>query len=163
MLNSSARVRPWRRPPPAARALAAVIATSSLALLTAACGNSKSPAVAHVGTGTTQSSTTSAGSSSERSTYDQAVTYAKCIRMHGVPLWPNPERGGVFDKSKLTPRQLGVSTLRSGTAERACKNLLPRYSSAQQSHVLTQALRFSQCMRAHGATSFPTQKATAQS
>jgi hypothetical protein len=72
-----------------------------------------------------------------------------------VPLWPNPGRGGVFDKSKLTPRQLGVSTVRAGTAERTCKNLLPTYAPTQQSHVLAQALTFSRCMRTHGATSFP--------
>lgn len=77
------------------------------------------------------------------------------MRTHGVPLWPDPERGGVFDKSKLTPHQLGVSTLHVGMAERACKNLLPIYSTTQQSHVLARALTFSRCMRAHGAMNFP--------
>ena len=32
---------------------------------------------------------------------------------------------------------------------------MPTYSATQQSHVLAEALRFSRCMRAHGAVNFP--------
>ncbi len=77
------------------------------------------------------------------------------MRSHGVPLWPDPESSGAFDKSKLSPRQLGVSSSQIGAAEKACRSLLPTYSVTQQPHVLAQALRFSRCMRAHGATNFP--------
>ena len=42
-----------------------------------------------------------------------------------------------------------------GAAEKACRSLAPTYSASQQSHVLAQALRFSRCMRAHGAADFP--------
>jgi hypothetical protein len=77
------------------------------------------------------------------------------MRSHGVPLWPDPESSGAFDKSTLTPQQLGVSSLQIGTAERACRSLVPTYSATQQSHVLAQALSFSRCMRAHGAANFP--------
>jgi hypothetical protein len=61
----------------------------------------------------------------------------------------------VFDKSKLTPHQIGVSSSQIGTAEKACRSLLPIYSATPQPHVMAQALRFSRCMRAHGATNFP--------
>jgi hypothetical protein len=138
-MNLSAHVRKRQRRawPPAARALAAVIATAGLTLLTAACGGSHS------------------SSPSGGSTYDQARAFAKCVGTHGVPLWPEPESNGRFDKSKLTPRQLGVGSSQIAAAELACKSLLPTYFATQQSHVLPQALRFSRCMRAHGATNFP--------
>jgi len=76
---------------------------------------------------------------------------------HGVPLWPAPESNGSYEKSELTPSQLGVSSSQIAAGERACKSLLPTptYSVSQRSHVLAQALRFSRCMRAHGATNFP--------
>jgi hypothetical protein len=139
-VNTGAHVRPrrWRAWPPAARTLAALVATRGLTLLTAACGGSHS------------------SSSGGGSTYDQARAFAECVRTHGVPLWPRPESSGRFDKSKLTPHQLGVGSSQIAAAERACKTLLPTYSATtQQSHVVAQALRFSRCMRAHGATNFP--------
>jgi hypothetical protein len=89
------------------------------------------------------------------STHDQALAYAHCVRSHGVPRWPDPDSNGVFDKSKLTPGQLGVGSSQIAGAERACKSLLPTYSATPQPHVLAQALRFSRCMRANGATRFP--------
>ena len=140
VVNTGAPVRPrqWRAWPPAARTLAALIAVGGLTLLTAACGGSHS------------------SSSGGGSTYDQARAFAECVRTHGVPLWPEPESSGRFDKSKLTPHQLGVGSSQIAAAERACKTLLPTYSATtQQSHVVAQALRFSRCMRAHGTTNFP--------
>ena len=138
-MNPSAHVRQRQRRawPLAARTLAAVIATGALTLLTAACGGSRS------------------SSPGGGSTYDQARAFAKCVRTHGVPLWPEPESSGRFDKSKLTPGQLGVGSSQIAAAQRACKSLLPTYSATQQPHVVAQALRFSRCMRAHGATNFP--------
>jgi hypothetical protein len=123
-----------------------------LALVAAGCGGSSSPGshVAQLSTSTTRTSPPSRGS-----THDQAVAYARCLRSHGVPLWPDPESSGAFDKSKLTPHQLGVSSSQIGTVEKACRSLVPTYSATQQPHVLAQALRFSRCMRAHGATNFP--------
>jgi hypothetical protein len=126
------------------------LTAGGLALLMAGCGGSPGSHVAQLSTGTTQSNAPSRGS-----THDQALAYARCMRSHGVSLWPDPEDNGAFDKSKLTPHQLGVSNLQIGTAEKACKSLLPTYSVTQQSHVLAQALRFSRCMRAHGAANFP--------
>jgi hypothetical protein len=128
---------------------AALVATC-VALLAAACGGSPSSHVAQLSTSPKQSSAHSDGP-----THNQALAYANCIRSHGVPLWPDPESSGAFDKSKLTPHRLAASSLQIGTAQKACKSLLPTYSVTQQSHVLAQARRFSQCMRARGATNFP--------
>lgn len=140
VVNAGALVRPrrWRAWPPAARTLAALITVAGLTLLTAACGGSHS------------------SSSGGGSTYAQARAFTECVRTHGVPLWPEPQSSGRFDKSKLTPHQLGVESPQIAAAQRACKTLMPTYSaSTQPSHVAAQALRFSRCMRAHGATHFP--------
>jgi hypothetical protein len=128
----------------------AVAALSGLCLLASGCGGSPGSQVAQLSTNTSRSSPPSRGT-----THDQAVAYAGCIRTHGVPLWPDPESSGAFDKSKLSPQELGVSEVQIGTAEKACKSLAPTYSASQQSRVLRQALRFSGCMRAHGAADFP--------
>ena len=133
------------------RAHGTVGALIAVGVLVAGCGGGGSnPGVANVNT-----SSTSSSRSSSSSTYDQALAYANCVRTHGVPLWPDPDASGRFDKSKLTPRQLGVSSSKAGVAAHACRSLLPTYSATQQSQVLAQALRFTRCMRAHGSTTFP--------
>ena len=132
-----------------------VVAVMGLASLAASCGGSPASHVAQLSTSTTQTSSSSRGS-----TFDQALAYARCMRSHDVPLWPDPESSGIFDKSKLTPGQLGVGSSQIGAAQRACKSLLPTYSAAPQPHVVAEALRFSRCMRARGATSFPDPKSS---
>jgi hypothetical protein len=141
-------LRPGRRR--AVRSAVAIIVSASLALVAAACGSSPASPVAQLSTSTTQSSSASGGS-----TREQALAFARCVRTHGVPLWPDPESNGTFDKSELTPGQLGVGSTQIAAAERACKSLLPTYSATSQPHIVAQALRFSRCMRAHGVTNFP--------
>ena len=140
-----------RRPRGRLRAHATVGALIAVGVIVAGCGGGGSnPGVANVDT-----SSTSSSHSSSSSTYDQALAYADCVRTHGVPLWPDPDASGRFDKSKLNPRLLGVSSSKAGLAAHACRSLLPTYSATQQSQVLAQALTFSRCMRAHGSTNFP--------
>lgn len=128
-------------------------ALAGLCLLASGCGGSPGSNVAQLSTATTHS-----GPPSRGSTHDQALAYAGCIRSHGVPLWPDPESSGVFDKSKLTPHQLGASDSQIGTAQKACTSFAPIYPLTPQPHVLAQALRFSRCMRTQGATNFPDPK-----
>jgi len=123
-------------------------ALAGLSVLASGCGGSKSPPVA--GVATTQST-----SPSRVSTHDQALLYARCIRSHGVPLWPDPGSSGAFDKSALTPQSLGASSSQIGAAQKACKSLAPTYSSTPQPQVLAQALTFSHCMRTQGAVNVP--------
>jgi hypothetical protein len=120
----------------------------ALTLITAACGGSRSSL-----SGGGSRSRSSAGGSP----YEQARAFAECVRHHGVPLWPEPQSSGRFDKSKLTPQQLGAGSSQIAAADRACKSLWPTtyVATGQQSHVVAQALRFSRCMRGHGATNFP--------
>ena len=145
--HEPSRARPRRR----LRAHVTVGALIAVGVLVAGCGGGGSnPGVANVST-----SSTSSSHSSSSSTYDQALAYANCVRTHGVPLWPDPDASGRFDKSKLTPRQLGVSMAKAGAAAHACRTLLPTYPASEQPQDLAQALRFSRCMRAHGSTNFP--------
>jgi len=129
-----------------------VIWAISVGALVAGCGGG------HASTGTSNSVNTGTvnSHSSASGIYAQALTYAKCVRTHGVPLWPVPNSSGQFNKSELTPGHLGVSGVEAATAQRACRSLQPTYSATQHSsQVVTEALRFSRCMRAHGSTNFP--------
>jgi hypothetical protein len=139
-----------RRPLRSARSGAGVTAAVGLSLAAAPCGGSPGGHVAQLGTTAALNSSPSDGS-----TYEQALALVRCVRAHGVPLWADPDSSGVFDKSKLTPTQLGVGSSQIASAQRACKSLLPTYSASPQPHVLAEALQFSRCMRAHGARSFP--------
>lgn len=124
---------------------------AGLCLVASGCGGSAGNHVAQLSTSTTQNSSPSSGS-----TYDHALAFARCMRTHGVPLWPEPERNGSFDQSPLTLSQLGVSKSQVTTTEQACRSLLPTHSvTTRQSLVLPQALRFSHCMRAHRVVDFP--------
>jgi hypothetical protein len=123
------------------RTVAALAAAAGLALLTTACGGSPT---ADVG---------------GRAPQNAAVALARCMRSNGVPNWPDPSSSGAFDKSKLTPQQLGASTAEVQAAQVACRHLLPNGgngpTAAQVQHAKAQALRFSQCVRAHGVPNFP--------
>lgn len=137
--------------------VAAIIAAAVLALLAAACGGSPGSNVAQLGSTATQSSTppSSAGSAQ----VNGAVAYAGCMRSKGVPNWPDPNSSGVFDKSKLSLQQLGISSSRLQAAQRACSHLLPNGGSgpnaAQVEQIKAQGLEFSQCVRSHGVPNFP--------
>lgn len=136
------------------RAVVGPLMAIAVGVLVAGCGGSKA-GVRSIGKAGRSSSHSSASS-----TYAQALVYAKCVRTHGVRLWPAPDNDGQFDKSKLTPHQLGVSSVQADAAQRACRSSLPTYSATEgSSQVVTAALKFSRCMRAHGSKNFPDPKA----
>lgn len=126
---------------------AAVIAATVLSLLAAGCGGSAGSQVVQLGP-------TTSGSTAGR-----AVAYAHCMRSNGVPNWPDPNSSGVFDKSKLTLQQLGVSSSRLQSTQNTCRHLAPNGgqppNEAQLRQMRAQALQFSQCVRAHGVPNFP--------
>jgi hypothetical protein len=132
---------PWPR---RARVTAVITLMAAAALLMAACSGSPSS----TGSGDSPNAGGSANSSS-------AVTYARCVRSHGIPDFPDPGSGGVIPKE--TAQQLGVSdpVLRSATG--ACADLNPNQppTQAQQRQQLTDDLKFAQCMRSHGLPNFP--------
>jgi hypothetical protein len=124
----------------------------AVSLLAAGCGGSRSPGVANVAsTSTTAASTMPRGG---------AFAFARCMRAHGVPSWPDPNSSGVFDKSKI--RQLGISAPRMRAIEdRSCGHLLPQKGGPQQETPqqartrLADELSFARCMRSHGVSRFP--------
>jgi hypothetical protein len=128
--------------------VAALLALSTLA---AACG--RGPASPGQANGPSSTSTTS-GSSSQSSSYKSDLTYATCIRSHGVPNFPDPKPGGGFNSSS-NPNDPQLQA-----AQQACGNLLPgggnqtsggNFTPQQQA----QLLQYAQCMRAHKILNFP--------
>ena len=151
-MNDSIRVvrRSRRAWPATARITAAIIATAAVALLAAACSS--------------PSSTGSGGSADSSS----AIGFARCIRSHGVPRYPDPASGGALPKT--SPQRLKVSSSQFQTAQGACQHLLPSTvtnSALQQCEaagictraetqlMLNAGLRFAACMRSHGLPKWP--------
>jgi hypothetical protein len=160
MMNDRTRVTRQRRRawPTTARTAVAVIAAAGLALLATACGGSSGSPVAQLASTATQTSTSS-NTAAASTQGNGAVAFARCMRSHRVPNWPDPNSSGVFDKSKLTSQQLGASSSQVQAAQSACQHLLPNRSSrpnaARVEQIKAQALEFSQCVRNHGVPNFP--------
>jgi hypothetical protein len=51
----------------------------------------------------------------------QGVMFADCMRSHGVPSFPDPDRGGAFD----LPSEVNPKAPQFGRAVQACKQLRP--------------------------------------
>ena len=88
-------------------------------------------------------------------TLASAFAFARCMRSHGIPGWPDPDSHGFFDKSKLRPLGLSVSRVRA-LEEGPCNIPLP----SPQAYTITPAdradyLRAAACMRSHGFPDFP--------
>jgi hypothetical protein len=123
-----------------------------------ACGGSPASRVAQL-TSSTASTTRSSTGSSATGKYAAALAYARCIRSHGVPNFPDPKQvagGGIQ-----------ISGSRSGTnphspafnsAQQSCRPLLPNGGEpthAEQQKALARMLHSAECMRAHGISGFP--------
>jgi hypothetical protein len=135
--------RPWLR---RAAALAVI---GCIPLLAMACGGGPSTAASATG----------------RPTRAQAaLAYARCMRSHGVPDFPDPDSNGNFD---LRNNQQGGGSTVSGSdsvspqetaANQVCNHLLnvgPQLNAAQTQHTLSQLVKYARCMRAHGVPNFP--------
>jgi hypothetical protein len=127
--------------------VATAVGVAAVALLAAGCGSGGSPGSA----GAVSATTAAPGA---RNT---ALALAHCLRSHGLPKWPDPTSGGVFDKSKL--RQTGYSGSQVRAVEDgACRHLLP--SGPPPGPPITAAdrtdyLEAAACMRSHGFPDFP--------
>ena len=140
----------WR---PTRLVMAAPIAC--VALLAASCGGTSSqPEVASIG------STNSAGvqrlrpaSTSEAAA---ALAAARCMRTHGMPNFPDPINGyfGFSVGSGINPSspQFKAAYQYCGTRY---LSLGHRSTPAQRAQWNARAVKFSRCMRSHGASDFP--------
>jgi hypothetical protein len=150
---------------------------AGLALALAACG-SNSPGIAHLPANSKKPTTPTSSGGADNSlgggsasrggaggvahsaikmdgvSGANALKFAACVRAHGVPSFPDPNAQGVFSFSGTA-----VTAPQTRRAMQTCRSLLhlggAPPSAAQQSKVLAQLLKYSQCMRSHGVTSFP--------
>ena len=139
----------------------ALVALVGVALISVACSsNSATPGVANLGSNSTtttlsvtNSPTPFAGPQAE---YQYALSYAACMRAHGVASFPDPTKsahGFSFDSGadSRSPHFQSANT--------ACKHLLPDNGGgptpAELATETQRLLEFSACMRAHGEPGFP--------
>jgi hypothetical protein len=146
---------PFRLPhvsPRGARPAAAILATAGLALPAAAFGGS--PPATVVG-----GAPSPRGAALSRSANDTqtALAYSRCMRSHGVPTFPDPASSGAIPK--VSAEQLGVSSSRLLSAQRACRYLLPNGgggpSQTEVEQWMNGMLKFARCMRSHGVSNWP--------
>lgn len=125
------------------RILAAIVATAGLAVLSAGCGGSAGSHPVGLGSHSTQS---------------QLLAYAKCMRSHGEPNFPDANAQGQL-KQQLRASGIDVSSSAYRSAEAACRSKLPNGGSgmtpAQFNQMRTEALKFSRCIQTHGFPNYP--------
>ena len=134
---------------------ASFVAVAACLLLSAGCGGGGSPGVASVASSTSAGTTAQNGATTQTGTIASAFAFARCMRSHGIPGWPDPNSQGFFDKSKLRPLGLNVARVRA-LEEGPCNMPLPSH----QGYTITPAdradyLRAAACMRSHGFPDFP--------
>jgi len=130
--------------------------TIVVALTSSACGGSGSaPKVAALGTTvpTTTTQPAAPASASTSSLVQEAMSYAQCIRKHGVPGFPEPDSAGSFPVSGLS--SLDPSSPQFQAALKDCGALRPKPSGQSLTQDNTALLKFSNCMRSHGEVNFP--------
>ena len=123
---------------PAAGLLTALLAGT--ALLAAACGGSAGSAG-------------SAGSSP----YAKALAYVRCMRSNGVANYPDPNSKGQILMTPNVWKEVDIGSPQFTQTAKTCAKLAPETTiTAQQTQqLLSQGLKYSACMRAHGITNYP--------
>jgi hypothetical protein len=127
---------------------AGAAAVAGIALLVTACG------------GGGGSAATSAGPPTFQSLTAKALAYAKCMRSQGITSFPDPT---VQDSatSKTVGFNLGASidthSSQFQSASKKCQKQtgFGHISAAQLQQGMNAMLKYAECMRSHGITSFP--------
>jgi hypothetical protein len=152
--NTRAEPRLSRRKTRAHRALPLTAVFASLAAVVAGCGGgSAAPRVAHLGTSAASTNANKAAVSGSRS----AEAYAKCMRSHGVPTFPDPNSTGQVDASNVA----NLNSPQYLKAQEICRSLAPSgpdhsiQGGSLTPQQLAQLLKFAGCMRSHGVPKFP--------
>jgi hypothetical protein len=134
----------------------------ALSVPLAACGSSTGPGVASIGPTTTTTTVPAGGTASPApfasptKEYGYALSYAECMRSHGVTGFPLPvksNRGFSFNSTADS------HSPHFHSANAVCKHLLPDNggpaSAAQLAAEKTRMLKYARCMRSHGEPRFP--------
>ena len=123
-----------------------LVAAFGMALAITACGSSG------------HSTSTSAGGRQTQAQVQAAFRFARCMRSHGVPGFPDPTTRAF--KFALTPSSGNARSPSFRSAVTACRHLLPDGGPPSESPARRQAqiaagLAFARCLRTHGFPSFP--------
>jgi hypothetical protein len=141
---------------PIARWPVVVAVTVGLLLLTAACGRGTSSSSTSSTSGTSSTgSTSSSGTGGVSATYvSDKLGFARCLRAHGVPNFPDPNASG---QAPPNWKQL-ISTPQGQAALGACSywdHRIHNDVANQNQAAMGEYVRFAQCMRTHGLPNFP--------
>jgi hypothetical protein len=139
------------------RVVLLVAMIACLAVVAAGCGGgSEASSVAHLGTSTAPTKTETAAVSGSRS----PVAYARCMRSHGVPMFPDPDSNGHLSSSSIP----NLNSPQYRKAQEVCRSLLPQGYTGQGGSPTggsltpqqqAQFLKYARCMRTHGLPNFP--------
>jgi hypothetical protein len=107
----------------------------------------------------------STGAATTTATPNGALAYARCMRAHGVPNFPDPTGGN--NKRAVISAMEHVSNSRAQTAQTACERVnggTPGTSEGAPHDRANAAaiLAFARCMRRYGFASFPDPTASGQ-
>ncbi|MGH2854580.1 MAG: hypothetical protein ACRDLF_10390 [Solirubrobacteraceae bacterium] len=137
-----------------------VVALATVAVLLAGCGggSSSNGGIAHLGTAARSSATAGEGAASPGSGSPEAalLAFAKCMRSHGLPNFPDPSGGGFSFR-----RGAGIDpfspAFKAGQAK--CKKFQPSGGPGSgpppSAQTVARFLKVAQCMRRHGVPEFP--------
>jgi hypothetical protein len=93
-----------------------------------------------------------AGSTPASASSDPAVQYARCMRSHGLPSFPDPSPG----QPPSIPSGIDTQSPAFGNAQQACAKLIPNGNSsgAQAASRNARLVKLARCMRANGVPTF---------
>jgi hypothetical protein len=125
-----------------------IVALAPTGVLVVACGGGSS-GVASIPGGHSAGAAPAPGVSAS-APYTAALEYARCMRRHGEPGFPDPSNPGGFSTRALA--LLNPSSRQFIAANSTCQRLLPndgQPTPAEFQQTITAGLRFARCMRAH--------------
>lgn len=142
---------------------APIIAALGLALAVTSCSSSGgNPQVASLGsTTTTQAVASNAAAGilgqTPQKVYEDEVAFAECMRLHGLPAYPDPTPPSSRGLTMSPPAD--QSSPHYKAAYSTCKHLLPDGGGPPTASEIAAAVatmvREAQCMRTHGFPTFP--------
>lgn len=145
------------------RGTALLAPTLLLAALAAGCGSNGPSNPTTTSSQNAQSGSQGGGQQGGgQSAASQAYAYARCMRTHGVPNFPDPHvsvgPGHAAVGFAVNPSETGSPKFKS--ADKACSGILPAPPSPAQQQAQQQAhkrdlLAFAHCARTHGLHDFP--------
>lgn len=100
-----------------------------------------------------------AGQSKASASTDAPFRYARCIRSHGVPNFPDPQvtsSPGSTSVRQMVPASV-ANTPKFKSAQKACSGLMPGPGTVagHQGPGAAVLLAFARCLRGHGLSGFP--------